>query len=131
MLLLLIIIGLSFYVGTLQAQKGRGGGVTLSCSDDVLSALAIPAASRATGQKIQQNKNNDLSIYPQDTTSGASLEDQSAPSPATTGAYLGSKNGTKYYTPDCPAAKRIKPENTVWFQTAEDATLQGYSPASC
>lgn len=104
-ILLLIIIGLAFYVGTLQGQKSSGGGVTLACSNEVLSSLKI--------------ENNDLSIETTNTI---------AP---TTGAYLGSKSGTKYYTPDCPGANRIKPENTVWFQTAEDATLQGYSAASC
>lgn len=47
------------------------------------------------------------------------------------GVYVGSKNGTKYYTPGCSGVSRIKPENYVWFQSAEDATLQGYSKGSC
>ncbi len=47
------------------------------------------------------------------------------------GRYVGSKNGTKYYTPGCSGTNRIKPENYIWFQTIEDATLQGYSKGSC
>lgn len=47
------------------------------------------------------------------------------------GNYVGSKNGTKYYTPGCPGTTRIKPENYIWFETVEDATLQGYSKGSC
>lgn len=128
--LLLSIIGLAYYVGTLQAQKGSRGGVTLACSDEVLSALSIPAASAVQAKKSVQT--GDLTAAATDPTDQDQIAEEGTQSPAaTTGAYMGSKNGTKYYAPDCPAAKRIKPENVVWFQTAEDASLQGYTAASC
>ena len=47
------------------------------------------------------------------------------------GAFVGSKNGTKYYRPECPGVARIKPENYIWFNDEQDAQLQGYSPAQC
>ncbi len=48
----------------------------------------------------------------------------------TQGQFVASKNGTKYYFPWCAGANRIKEENKVWFQTAEDAKNAGYQPSS-
>ena len=48
----------------------------------------------------------------------------------TSGAYVASKNGTKYYSTGCSGAKRIKDANKVFFETANDAEAQGYSRAS-
>ena len=44
---------------------------------------------------------------------------------------VGSVNGKKYHLPDCHNAKRIKPENQIWFSSAEEAEKQGYEPAKC
>lgn len=49
---------------------------------------------------------------------------------ATSGTYMASKNGTKYYLPTCGSAKRIRPENVVWFQTKAEAEAAGYGPAA-
>lgn len=46
------------------------------------------------------------------------------------GIFVGSKNGTKYYLPRCSGAKRIKPENKIWFVTVQDASAGGRTPAS-
>ena len=55
-----------------------------------------------------------------------------APKPETTGktVVVGSKSGTKYHLPDCPGAKRIKPENLITFESIEAAKAAGYSAAS-
>ncbi len=53
-----------------------------------------------------------------------------APSAPATGEYMASKNGTKYYLPTCSGAKRIKPENVVWFATKADAEAAGLGPAA-
>lgn len=34
------------------------------------------------------------------------------------GEYVASRNGTKYYPPNCGSAKRINEENKVWFGNA-------------
>lgn len=64
----------------------------------------------------------------------AALEAVKAPTSevpvATSGTYLASKNGTKYYLPTCGSAKRIKTENIVWFQTKAEAEAAGYGPAA-
>lgn len=55
------------------------------------------------------------------------LEVKSLP---TTGTYVASKSGTKYYLPSCGSSKRIKEENRVWFKTKEEAEAAGYAPAA-
>ncbi len=51
-------------------------------------------------------------------------------SQATTGNFVASKNGTKYYPTSCSGAKRIKDANKVFYQTAAEAQADGYSLAS-
>lgn len=46
-------------------------------------------------------------------------------------AYVGSKNSNKFYLPTCSFAKRIKPENVVCFQNAQDAISQGRTESKC
>ncbi|MDD2657350.1 MAG: hypothetical protein PHD04_01660 [Candidatus Pacebacteria bacterium] len=43
---------------------------------------------------------------------------------------VASKNGTKYYLPDCAGADRISDANKVWFATAAAAVSAGYAPAT-
>ena len=45
------------------------------------------------------------------------------------GDFLASINGEAYYPKDCAAANRIKEENRIWFNTKEEAEIQGYRPA--
>lgn len=42
--------------------------------------------------------------------------------------YVGSVNSDKYHYPSCRWAKKIKPENRVWFKDKDDARRQGYVP---
>lgn len=48
----------------------------------------------------------------------------------TSGKYVASKNGTKYYLSTCVSAKRISEKNKVWFDTKQEAEKAGYTPAS-
>ena len=114
---LVAIIGLAFGVGY-QSGKGERGGsdsIVFSCPNTTLGEQAIKpetlGAAAASSTSRVNNTNSDTS--------------------QTQGMFVGSKNGTKYYTPGCPGSKRIKPENYIWFQSVEDATLQGYSKGSC
>lgn len=79
---------------------------------------------------------------PQANISGAAAGDKSKPeenagflSPAASpsqeqGLIVASKNGTKYYWPWSSWAKRIKPENLVWFKSENEAQAAGYSKSS-
>ncbi len=42
------------------------------------------------------------------------------------GAFLASRNGTKFYPADCSYADRIGDANRVWFATEAEATAAGY-----
>lgn len=44
------------------------------------------------------------------------------------GQYCGSKNSDVYHYPSCTYAKKIKPENLIWFIDENDAKSQGYRP---
>lgn len=46
------------------------------------------------------------------------------------GEVVASKNGTKYYLPDCAAAGRISATNKIWFVSAAAAIEAGYEPAA-
>jgi hypothetical protein len=46
------------------------------------------------------------------------------------GQVVASKTGAKYYLPWCATAKRIKPENQVWFASQDAAKAAGYEPAA-
>lgn len=50
--------------------------------------------------------------------------------PPQVGAYVASKNGTKYYLPSCAGAKRISNANRVWFASVAAAQAAGYAPAA-
>lgn len=111
------IVSLSFYLGYQQGSSGtktQDEAIVFSCPDTVLSKQSISSRSNLTASAS--------SI----TTSQVSTTDSEIK-----GRYVGSKNGTKYYTPGCSGTNRIKPENYVWFQSVEDATLQGYTKGSC
>ncbi len=47
------------------------------------------------------------------------------------GMFVGSIKSNKYHLPDCQSAKKIKPENIIWFESVEDAEAKSYVPASC
>jgi hypothetical protein len=58
---------------------------------------------------------------------------KAAPAPSAvqgSGAYVASKNGSKYYLVSCSGANRIKPENKVYFGSKAEAQAAGYGPAA-
>jgi len=46
----------------------------------------------------------------------------------TSGAYVGSIKSDKFHYPWCQWAKKIKPENEIWFKTREEAIKANYKP---
>jgi len=51
------------------------------------------------------------------------------PSSMTTGEkFVGSKKSDKYHYPDCKLAKKILPDNQIWFSSSEEARAAGYVP---
>ena len=73
------------------------------------------AAEKAAAEKAEQERlaAAQAAAQQQDyTKSGAGL--------------VGSVESDKYHDPGCRWAKKIKPENEIWFSSAEDARAQGY-----
>jgi DNA/RNA endonuclease YhcR with UshA esterase domain len=44
--------------------------------------------------------------------------------------FVASKKGTRFYPVDCKSSARIKPENKIYFNTADDAQRAGLTLAS-
>lgn len=57
-------------------------------------------------------------------------EKQRVPTVKTIGQLVASKSGTKYHLPNCPGAKQIKESNKIFFNSVEEATRAGYTPAA-
>ena len=45
---------------------------------------------------------------------------------STVGKYVGSVNSNIDHYPSCVSAKRIKPQNEIWFDSVADAKAHGY-----
>ncbi len=113
-----LVVILAFYTGFLEGNRtATVQPVTLSCKDNVLDKLSIPVQALANG----------ITAHAASQPNPASIEATANKE----GAYVGSKNGTKYYLPTCSTAKRIKPANYIWFTSAEDAQIQGYTQGKC
>jgi hypothetical protein len=69
--------------------------------------------------------------FPTSTAPAESATARSLPArPTSGGAYVASKNGTKYYLLSCSGANRIKAENKVYFATKAEAEKSGLTPAT-
>ncbi len=113
-----ILVITAFYSGFLEGKQSTTvQPVTLSCKDNVLDKLSIPLESLS--KEI---------VAHADSSAPAASAEAAAPQ---AGKYVGSKNSTKYYLPTCTAVKRIKPANYQWFNSTEDAKIQGYTPGKC
>jgi len=128
-LLIAILMVLSFLIGV---EEGRATAYTtdvvLSCPDEVLSAFRMELGGASDEKSALGALIEGETLVATPPPTPAVLPESTI---AVQGRYLGSKNGTKYYTPGCAGAKRIKPENYIWFSDEEDAKLQGYTPANC
>lgn len=52
----------------------------------------------------------------------------SAPTSMSSGKFVGSTKSDKYHYPSCRWAKKILPENQIWFASSEEARAAGYVP---
>jgi hypothetical protein len=87
-----------------------------------LGFLAGRDAGQGSAKIITVGETNEPTVA----TSPASV----SPTEQPTGKVVASKNGTKYYLPDCAAAGRISDTNKVWFVSAAAALNAGYEPAA-
>jgi hypothetical protein len=90
--------------------------VLASVSLVVGNQLSHSFESRAAGQSLQVNQ-----AFADDSLT-------SVPNLASEMVFVGSIKSDKYHYPSCSAAKRIKPENEIWFSSSADARAHGYVP---
>lgn len=106
----------------------------------ILVAVIAFGAGRFSAPEIIRNPvvieeptiSNSVNLYgnvsqPISNAAGESVINQSS----SQGLFVGSKNSNKYHWPWCAAAKNIKPENQIWFQSETEARAAGYSPSAC
>lgn len=87
-----------------RMDSGSGGSLTqLSALQDEARATGLPAANQGA----------------------------LAPADSAQGIYVASVNSDLYHHKDCAPAKRINPENQVWFTNEAQAQTAGFSPSSC
>ena len=78
------------------------------------STVVTPQA--ATDPSLPTSKQPSPSITPQ-------------PQPETSATkFVGSVKSDKYHYPSCQWAKRISPDNEIWFSSATEAKTKGYVP---
>lgn len=91
-------------------------GIVLLCL--ISFGAGIILSSPQNGEIIIENPANALvSVLPK------------TDNPATDvpGVFVASRNSNKYHQPDCPSAKKIAPENQIWFSSATEAQSAGYT----
>lgn len=95
---------------------------------DVLILSVLLVASSASfalgllaGLDVGQGSGNSI------TESPIAVSETAVPSD---GQVVASKNGTKYYLPECAGADRISVANKVWFASVVAAVAAGYAPAA-
>ncbi len=103
---ILVMTGLTaFGLGRLSVMGEEGPRLVIRLPDGTVQAAAAYASTAAISKAAN--------------TAGAS-----------SGAYVASKSGTKYYLPSCGGVSRIKEENKIWFATVAEAKVAGYTAAA-
>lgn len=116
--LLIIFVGLSSFA------LGR-----LSTEEYAKTPVTIENIAGLYGQTIPTVGNREVtpSITPK--ANIAPIKAQTSVT-ASTGNYVASKSGKRFYLPTCSGVKRINEANKVWFMTKEDAIAAGFTPAN-
>ena len=87
--------------------------------------LLIGVAILAVGGILLFN----LQAPPPEPTQGPSQPPQwSPPTQPPAPKYVGSINSNIYHYPSCKWAKKIYPQNEIWFSSPSDAKVHGYRP---
>lgn len=81
--------------------------------------------------KIRENKTpiTVMNMIPAKISAGDTATPKSNSVAQKTGSLVASKKGSKYHYPWCSGALRIKDSNKIWFSSAKEARLAGYTPA--
>ncbi len=110
---IIILVGIvSFYLGRLSVERPPETTINTSNADTTTTSTYHSANSKNT------------------TSTAVQLASDTATGSTGGGAYVASKNGTKYYVPSCSGANRILDANKIWFNSKEEAESAGYSQST-
>ncbi len=107
-------------------------------TQDTSTESEAPEATASQNTSVEaesqnQNEGTVAPVTPPASTQESQPATQPVPDPAPqtneqkTG-YVGSIDSDKYHSPGCRWAKKILPENEIWFESKEAAQAAGYSP---
>ncbi|HRH31421.1 MAG TPA: hypothetical protein PK950_02025 [Candidatus Paceibacterota bacterium] len=123
----IVILGVSvagFSLGLMSAKKDSSAGqngqnVIIETNPSLIVATAADyqAGTAKDPEKVA------AALVPQPAEGKRSPE-------ATTGAFVASKKGKKYYPVDCAGAKSLSESNRIYFKDAAEAESKGYSLSS-
>lgn len=105
----ILIGGSAYLIGNMNALESNLSEIQVVYPD----AIAIKSDT-----KVEEIKSNEVSSANNQKTNLA------------TGNIVASKNGKRYYYPNCGGINRIKPENRIYFETKEQAEAKGLTLAS-
>ena len=121
----LLILSAGFFSGYFYFQERVDNyGVIIEDSDQDCKDLF-------NLESINSNSNYNSNIISSSQVKGEQSESGNAILQNKTGMFVASKNSKIYHKPDCKYVKRIKEENKIWFQSAEEAKDKGYTPHNC
>lgn len=127
-LALILVSVLSFELGSLTVANRAGGALVIEKPAVSLAQIKKDAGmaeeGRVAGVADTAESKKQQGTSDKGDGSGIKTEGQ------TQCMFVGSKNSTKYHSPSCSYAKRIKPANVVCFKSKEDAEGRGYT-AGC
>jgi len=119
---IILIALISFGLGRLTAPEIVKEPVTIeeplsSQSAAISGQLTSTTTEEILGQEnIERQGNTEIASTSSNETSNEK------------GIIVASKYGKKYHWPWCSWAKKIKPENQVWFKSEAEAQKAGYQP---
>jgi hypothetical protein len=105
----ILIGGSAYLIGNMNALESNLSEIQIVYPD----AIAIKSDT-----KVEEIKSTEVSPSNNKETNLA------------TGNIVASKNGKRYYYPNCGGINRIKPENRIYFETKEQAEAKGLTLAS-
>ncbi len=109
--ILIVFVGLiSFGLGKLSAVEKERDQVT-TVSDTISPKTAGETAAVLTSTQPKAQINSPVQVNKN-------------------GLLVASKNGTRYYYPNCAGVSRIKEENKIWFNSIAEAEARGLTLAA-
>lgn len=94
--------------------------------------LVFEEANVADIEKIMAVVNQQSEAEGQSDSSDTSEVGQDTDASVSSGQYVASSRGKKYYPVDCSAAKSLSPNNLIYFNSQQEAESAGYTKsASC